>query len=147
MRFFLSLIFSIATAFFVSAQANVFDLLDEPSPRNESAKISALQESPQAQECSRAVLIAVNKITATSQHINIKVNQRLFFHNMEIALHRCIKINDPYAPDAYGLVTLTEHKTNDDAKVLFQGFLIASSPSISTFNSAVYELFISHCSE
>jgi hypothetical protein len=90
----------------------------------------------------QARLIAINKITASSQKLVVKVNQPIFFHNIEISLHKYIKLNDPYKPESYALVTLVEHKTNDDPKIIFQGWLIESSPSISTFENPVYELFI-----
>lgn len=89
-----------------------------------------------------AKLIAINKITASRQKLTVKVNQPVFFHNIEINLHKYIKQSDPYNSDSYALVTLTEYKTNDDPKILFQGWLIQSSPSISTFNSPIYEVFI-----
>ena len=87
-------------------------------------------------------LIVINKITANSQTIDVKVGQPVFFHNLEINLHKGFKSEDLYKPDSYGLLTLTEYRINDDAKILFHGWLIASSPSISTLVSPIYEVFI-----
>jgi hypothetical protein len=92
-----------------------------------------------------AKMVAINKITASSQVLNVKVNKPIFFHNLEIHLHKCVKVNNLYKPDSYGLVTLTEYKVNDDAKLIFQGWLIASSISLSNFEHPIYEIFMQEC--
>ena len=89
-----------------------------------------------------AKLIAIDKISASSRKLTVKVNAPIFFHNIEIHLHKYMKLKDLYKSESYALVTITEHKPNDDPKILFQGWLIEGRPSISTFNSPVYEVFI-----
>ena len=93
----------------------------------------------------RAKIIAINKITAQRQLLNIKINTPVFFNNLEIILRKCLKINDPYKPDDYGLFTLTEYKLSDDASTVFQGWLISSSISLSNFDHPVYEIFLKDC--
>jgi hypothetical protein len=92
-----------------------------------------------------AKIIAINKITAQRQLLNVKINTPVFFYNLEIILRKCLKINDPYKPDDYGLFTLTEYKLNDDASITFQGWLISSSISLSNFGHPVYEIFLKDC--
>jgi len=102
-------------------------------------------DNNKATSCGEAKLIAINKITASSQLLTVKINRPVFFHNLELNVHKCVKTLDSRKSDSYGLLTLTEYKVNDDAKVVFQGWLLASSISLSNFENPVYEVFIKEC--
>lgn len=95
--------------------------------------------------CSAAKVIALNKITATSQELLLALNEPQYFGNIQIILHKCLKNPDPYNEDAYMLVTITEHKIDEDSMLIFQGWLISSSASLSTLEHPVYELFAKDC--
>ncbi len=90
-------------------------------------------------------VIALNKITATSKELSLKLNKSQYFGNIRIKLHKCIKNLDPYNEDNYMLVTITEHKIDEDPKLIFQGWLISSSISVSTFEHPIYEIFAKNC--
>jgi hypothetical protein len=157
LRYFLQIIIFIFFHNFVIANS-VFDFLATPQEQSQSKMqetdmdVAHFFESHTLDlsqnnliKLESLTLIVINKITANSQTINVKVGQPVFFHNLEINLHKGFKSEDPYKNDSYGLLTLTEYKINDDAKILFHGWLIASSPSISTFISPIYEVFIKQC--
>jgi hypothetical protein len=114
-------------------EKNVSEFFDGHRLQLENSSFASLGE---------AKLIAINKISASSQKLTVKVNTPIFFHNIEIHLHKYVKSKDPYRSESYALVTITEHKASDDPKIIFQGWLIEGRPSVSTLNSPVYEVFI-----
>ncbi len=95
--------------------------------------------------CNSAKVVALNKITATSQELLLKLKEPQYFGNIQITLHKCLKNPDPYNEDAYMLLTITEHKIDEDSMLIFQGWLLSSSASLSTLEHPVYELFAKDC--
>ncbi|ADE29883.1 DUF2155 domain-containing protein [Rickettsia prowazekii] len=90
-------------------------------------------------------IIALNKITATSEEIGLKAGEEKYFGNIKIKLHKCIKNLDPYNQDNYLLMTITEYKIDEDPTLLFQGWMVSSSISLSTFEHPIYEIFAKDC--
>lgn len=90
-------------------------------------------------------VIAINKITAKSEEIILNVNESKYFGNVAIKLNRCIQVSDPYALDDKMLLTITEYKADEDSKVIFHGWMLSSSISISTLEHSVYEVFSKKC--
>ncbi|WP_347938685.1 DUF2155 domain-containing protein [Rickettsia oklahomensis] len=90
-------------------------------------------------------IIALNKITATSEEINFKVGEEKYFGNIKIKLHKCTKNLDPYNEDNYLLMTITEYKIDEDPNVIFQGWMTSSSISLSTLEHPIYEIFAKDC--
>ena len=90
-------------------------------------------------------IIILNKITATSKELNLKIRKPQYFGNIQITLHKCIKNFDPYNEDNHMLFTVTEHKIDEDPMLIFQGWLLSSSISISSLEHPIYEIFAQHC--
>lgn len=99
----------------------------------------------QLKRCHSGKIVALNKITAKSKELSLKLNEPKYFGNIQITLHKCIKKLDPYNEDNYLLLTVTEHKIDDDSTLVFQGWLISSSISISNFEHPIYEIFAKNC--
>lgn len=114
--------------------ADVFDVID-------TEKLVPSQ----FKELAEAELIGIHKITANSQKLDIKVAEGQFFYNLEIKIEKCVRNNDPYNQNDYALINLTEYKMNDDAKMIFRGWISASSLSLSTFEHPIYEIFLGKC--
>lgn len=95
--------------------------------------------------CRQGKIIALNKITATSKELVLKTGESEYFGNIKITLHKCAKNVNPYVEDNYILLTVTEHKIDEDPILLFQGWLISSSISLSTFEHPIYEIFAKEC--
>lgn len=92
-----------------------------------------------------ARIIALNKITAKSNEIVIKVGHNCYFGNIEVKVHKCFKNIDPYSPDSKILLTVTENKADEEPIKIFQGWLYSSSISFSTFEHPIYEIFANDC--
>lgn len=92
-----------------------------------------------------AKIVALNKITAKSQEITIKKGEIKYFGNIEIKMHQCIKEVEPIFTVNKILLTLSENKIDEDPNLLFQGWMISTSISLSTFEHPVYEIFAKDC--
>ena len=90
-------------------------------------------------------MIAVNKITAQSKEVILKVGEAKYFGNIEIKVHKCYKDLNPYNPDNKILLTIVEEKVDEEPATLFQGWMMSSNISISTFEHPVYEIFAKDC--
>jgi hypothetical protein len=102
-------------------------------------------ENLELKPCSSGKIIALNKITATSKELLLKINEPQYFGNIQIKLHKCLKNLDPYNEDNYMLLTVIEHIIDEDSKLIFQGWMSSSSISLSTFEHLIYELFANNC--
>jgi len=126
------LIFLFLTSFALAA--DVFDVIDTDELVPSKFK-----------EFAEAELIGIHKITANSQKLDVKVGEAQFFYNLEVRVEKCVKNNDPYNQDDYALINLTDYKMNDDAKMIFRGWISADSISLSTFEHPIYEIFLGKC--
>ena len=94
---------------------------------------------------SSAKIIAINKITAQSKEIIVKSGEPKYFGNIEIKIYKCYKDVNPYNPDSKILLSITEEKVDEEPAILFQGWMMSSNISISTFEHPVYEIFAKDC--
>ena len=93
-----------------------------------------------------AKIVALNKITAKSKEFEIAIGETVTFGNIQITVHKYCKSPDIYSSTYYALLTITEHKIDDDPKVVFQGWLVSFNPSLSTFEHPIYEVFVHNLS-
>ncbi len=126
-----------------SAANSVFDLLENQTPKGKD-----LQQQEPTQELvayKTAKLIALNKITAKSQELTLKIGEAKYFGNVEIKVHKCLKKPDPYKPNNMILLSVTENKIDEDQLLVFQGWMMSSDIPLSTFEHPVYEIFARDC--
>jgi len=102
-------------------------------------------ENLELKRCEYGNVVALNKITAKSKELSLSLKEPQYFGNIQIKLHKCLKNSDPYNEDNYMLLTITEYKIDEDPIIIFQGWLISSSISISTFEHPIYEIFAKNC--
>ncbi|MCC8398734.1 MAG: DUF2155 domain-containing protein [Rickettsia endosymbiont of Labidopullus appendiculatus] len=125
--------------------SNELEIQDNKINDNNLPNIQNNVEHAELKNCTSGKVIALNKITATSKELLLKPNEPQFFGNIQIKLHKCIKNLDPYNGDNYMLLTIIEHKIDEDPMLIFQGWLISSSISVSTFEHPIYEIFAKDC--
>lgn len=92
-----------------------------------------------------AHIVAINKITAKSRQVTVELGKSSFFDNIELKLYKCWKSSDPYIQNSQILITVSENKFDEDAKLIFEGWLISSEPALSTFEHPVYEVLAMDC--
>lgn len=138
-------------AFSSYAEESIFDIAEDPDSEIDSA-FSAAEDNIAVEKVATtsgfydsAKIIALNKITANSEEIILKIGKTSYFHNAEIKLNKCWKSPDQYMPNNQILLDVVENKADEDAKSIFHGWLISSQPSLSTLEHPVYEIMAVEC--
>lgn len=101
-------------------------------------------------------LRVLNKITARTSIISVKIGSRVKFGNLEIKAHFC-EISPPSEPpEAKALLeiwekTLPRYRTKLEdkptviRKTIFTGWMFKSSPALSTLEHPVYDVTVHDC--
>ena len=92
-----------------------------------------------------AKILAINKVTTKHKTIEIKQDESIYFGNITITLHKCNKIQNQYSSDNQIYLSVYEHSVNNDPEKIFQGWIISSSPSLSTIVHPIYQLLAIEC--
>ena len=89
---------------------------------------------------------ALNKITAKTSTLSIKLGEEKYFGNLKIKPLKCIASDIDQPPDtvAYLQVIDTSDKKNDQVFV-FNGWTFASSPTLRSLDHAIYDLWLLGC--
>ena len=123
-----------------------FEELDEDNtsfPTNLNLKEKKIKRSLQS---SQVILIGLDKITAKSSELKIKLNEIKKFGPLEIKILKCgkVKVNNKIDSVAYMQVKdLT--KNNNEKVFIFNGWTFASDPTLTPFDHAIYDLQLLNC--
>ena len=92
-------------------------------------------------------LKALDKITAKTSTLSIKLGEEKYFGNLKIKPLKCKTSDIDQAPDTvvYLQVIDTSNITNDQVFV-FNGWTFASSPTLRSLDHAIYDLWLISCS-
>ena len=92
-------------------------------------------------------LKALDKITAKTSTLSIKLGEEKYFGNLKIKPLKCKSSDIDQPPDtvAYLQVIDTSDKKNDQVFV-FNGWTFASSPTLRSLDHAIYDLWLLGCS-
>jgi len=90
---------------------------------------------------------ALNKITAKTSTLSIKLGEEKYFGNLKIKPLKCKASDIDQPPDivAYLQVIDISDKKNDQVFV-FNGWTFASSPTLRSLDHAIYDLWLLGCS-
>ena len=94
----------------------------------------------------QAILIGLDKITAKSSELVIKLDEAKQFGPLEIKILKCgkVKVNNKIDSVAYMQVKdLTKNENNQI--FIFNGWTFASAPSLTPFDHAIYDLQLLNC--
>ena len=95
---------------------------------------------------SQAILIGLDKITAKSSKLVVKLNESKKFGPLEIKILKCGKVKINNIVDSVAYMQVKDLTKNDDEKVfIFNGWTFASDPSLTPFDHAIYDLQLLNC--
>ena len=123
-----------------------FEELDDNKEINSNKKILKKKRN-ESLKSSQAIIIGLDKITAKSSEMVVKLNESKKFGPLEIKILKCgkVKINNKIDSVAYMQVKdLT--KTDNEKVFIFNGWTFASDPSLTPFDHAIYDLQLLNCS-
>jgi len=127
------------------------------SPNSNSTNISS--QTPQSEEeeeptpiifneddfTQKVKLQALNKITARTISIEVTKGNSVKFGNLEITLHRCWRAPETEIPESKALLFIQDKVPGQEVRTVFEGWMFASSPSISTLEHPVYDVRVLEC--
>ena len=93
-----------------------------------------------------AVLIGLDKITAKSSKIFVKLNEPKKFGPLEIKILKCAKVENNNILDDVAYMQVKDLSKNENEKVfIFNGWTFASDPNLTPFDHAIYDLQLVNC--
>lgn len=93
----------------------------------------------------QVVVQALDKITARLTSITLDINQPTRFGQIEILALACITRPPTEPPDQLAFLRVTEIRRDTAAKVVFSGWMFASSPAINPLEHPVYDVWVTEC--
>ena len=95
---------------------------------------------------SSAKFIGLDKITAKTSDIIIKLGETKKFGPLEIKVLKCGKVNSGNLVDNTAYLQVKDLSENQNEKVfIFNGWTFASDPSLAPFDHAIYDLQLVAC--
>jgi len=87
----------------------------------------------------------LDKITAKVENIQIKVNDSFKYGTMNIEIYSCYKNPPEKIPENYVLLKIYDKVKQKIEKLIYQGWMISSSPSSTPLEHPVYDLWLKSC--
>ena len=130
--------FLLITYFFIGVFNNT-------SLAEEKANSTTINQISKSNFKNQAVLQMLNKITAKTKILNIDIGEELDTGKLKIKVHKCWKSLPYERPENKILVEITEQDKNSQNNVLFYGWMLSSSPSISNLEHPIYDILALNC--
>lgn len=112
----------------------------EPAKREQSAP-------PFDPNAKLAVLQALDKVTARITIIEVQVGTTAKFASLDIAIRKCqMSRPDEQRPERAALVEIVDRGAAGQApRVVFKGWMFASSPGLSALEHPIYDVWVVDC--
>ena len=92
-------------------------------------------------------LKALDKITAKTSTLSIKLGEEKYFGNLKIKPLKCVSSELDQAPDTIAYLQVIDISMEDNNQVfVFNGWTFASSPTLRSLDHAIYDLWLQSCS-
>ena len=92
-------------------------------------------------------LKALDKITAKTSTLSIKLGEEKYFGNLKIKPLKCVSSKLGQAPDTIAYLQVIDISMEDNNQVfVFNGWTFASSPTLRSLDHAIYDLWLQSCS-
>ena len=124
-----------------------FEEVDNSSPDIiEGNAIKNKKKKLKTNKALSAKLIGLDKITAKTTDIEIKLGETKKFGPLEIKVLKCGKINLRDKLDNVAYLQVKDISENENEKVfIFNGWTFSSDPALAPFDHAIYDLQLVNC--
>ena len=92
-----------------------------------------------------AILQGLDKVTARIQKFHAPINQFVYFGSLRIRVRACFKRPPEEFPESSAFLEIIDERPGQGAKLVFSGWMFSSSPSLSSMEHAVYDVWIVDC--
>ena len=91
------------------------------------------------------ILGALNKVSGKISKIKIEDNNETYFGTLKIIVRTCKKSLPDDPPESSAFIQIWDKKFDKEKKKIFSGWMFSSSPSISSVDHAVYDVWVIEC--
>jgi hypothetical protein len=141
-----SFVFFVGILFFAAHMAVAQD--DTPfAPALPSQIISPdlLEEEGTQEVYTTVIMQGLDKTTARVKKFDVPINGTVKFGSLEITARNCKKNPPEETPESAAFLIVDEVRPNENKKMLFSGWMFASSPALSALEHPVYDVWVLDC--
>lgn len=113
---------------------------DKKQKESEKSEDSAVQE-----ESNTVILRGLNKVIGRASTLEATLGTILRFENLEIIARKCVKSAPDERPENAALLEIREIKIGEEPKQIFLGWMLSSSPALSSLEHPVYDITVLSC--
>ncbi|MEZ5670063.1 MAG: DUF2155 domain-containing protein [Alphaproteobacteria bacterium] len=103
--------------------------------------------SSEPRQLPAAVLGALDKVTARVSEITVPVGDRAEFFRLSIDVYSCQERVVAQRPESAAFLVITETPIEGEPARVFNGWMFASSPSVSAMDHPVYDVWLVRCDD
>jgi len=92
-----------------------------------------------------AVLQILDKITTKVQSFEVDVNDNLLFESLNIETYACFTNPPEKIPEDFVLLKIFDNINIENSKIIYQGWMISSSPEATPLEHPIYDLWLKDC--
>ena len=90
-------------------------------------------------------LHVLDKVTSRVETIEIQVGEIIQFDSLQIEIFLCKKRPPEEIPEDFVLLRIYDEVSPENLEIVFQGWMISSSPSVSPFEHPIYDVWVKDC--
>ncbi len=98
-----------------------------------------------AETTNSAIMQGLDKVTARVYTIDISIGEVANFGALKIKLHHCDIAPPEDTPESTAFIEVVEERRGEEAITLFNGWMFASSPALSSIEHPVYDVWLLKC--
>jgi hypothetical protein len=92
-----------------------------------------------------AVLQALDKVTGRVRTLEIPAGESAEFRQLTITVRTCTRRPPEEPPEATVFLEIRERRPNEGPRLLYSGWMYASSPAVAALEHPVYDVWITDC--
>ena len=90
-------------------------------------------------------LYLLDKVTSRVETIEIKVGEIVEFGSLQIKIFMCKKRPPEEVPEDFVLLRIYDEISPENLEIVFQGWMISSSPTVAPFEHPIYDVWVKDC--
>ena len=90
-------------------------------------------------------LHVLDKVTSRVEIIEIPVGEIFEFGSLQIEIFLCKKRPPEEVPEDFVLLRVYDKISQENSEIIFQGWMISSSPAVTPFEHPIYDVWVKDC--
>ena len=87
----------------------------------------------------------LDKITARVKTLEVEVHNSIQFESLNIEIYACYKKPPEEVPEDFVLLKIYDVMSQKDKELIYQGWMISSSPATTPLEHPIYDLWLKDC--